>query len=152
MARDHDSIDAKFSLYVQGAQANEELLAKEDLKGEFLYPEESLGCKFLIDVDGNESTYSRYYWILRSNCVPFKQMSTFQMWFYPALKPFVHFIPYADDISDLPKMITWAKQHPKESREIAENGPQFILNRLNQEHAYAYLYLLLVEYAKLYGT
>ncbi|MGE0199086.1 MAG: glycosyl transferase family 90 [Simkaniaceae bacterium] len=149
MARESELIDAKFSLYVLGAESNPELLAEENLKGEFLYPEESLGYKYLIDVDGNASTYSRYYWILRSNCVPLKQMSTFQMWYFPALKPFVHYIPYAEDLSDLPQMVAWAKAHPKESRDIAENGRQFVLNRLTTEHAYAYLYLLLKEYATL---
>lgn len=149
MARNHDSIDAKFTLYVQGAENNEELLAEADLKGEFLYPEDSLGYKYLIDVDGNASTYSRFYWLLRSNCVPLKQMSTFQMWFHPALMPYVHYIPYKDDISDLPQMVAWAQSHPKEAREIADNGRQFILHRLTQEHAYAYVYLLLSEYSKL---
>ncbi|NGX50572.1 MAG: hypothetical protein K1060chlam2_00418 [Chlamydiae bacterium] len=152
MARASALIDAKFSLYVQGAETNEELLAETDLRGEFIMPEESLVYRYLIDVDGNASTYSRYYWILRSNCVPLKQTTPFQMWFYPALKPFVHFIPYADDLSDLQKSIAWAKTHPEQSREIADTSRQFILNQLTTEHAYAYLYLLLTEYAKLYPS
>ena len=152
MGRHSNIIDAKFSLYIQGAESNEELLAEKDLLGKFLYPHESLDFRYLIDIDGNAPSYSRYYWILRSNCVPLKQMSSFYMWFYPALKPFVHFIPYSDDLSDLPKMVEWAQTHPSESRAIAENSRQFIKGRLTTEHAYAYLYLLLKEYAKLYAN
>lgn len=149
MAKNNEFIDAKFSLYVQGADTNKEFLLEKDLKGNFVFPEDSLGYKYLIDIDGNASGYSRFYWILRSNCVPLKQMSQYQMWFYPALEPFTHFIPYHENLSDLSKMLDWARSNPEKAKRIAEEGRRFIIEELTQEHAYAYLYLLLMEYSKL---
>ncbi len=148
-----DLIDAKFTQYVQGAESNEEFkytLAKNDLFGEFISPKESIQYRYLIDIDGNACTWSRFYWILRSNCVPLKQISPNIMWYYSALQSFVHYIPYAHDLSDLPEKIQWAQSHPDECKKIAENSREFVLNELTTEHTYAYLYLLLKEYGSLF--
>lgn len=150
LSKNHDCIDAKFTNYPQGAASNKELLSDKSILGEFISPEDSLQYRYLIDIDGNACTWSRLYWILRSNCVPFKQQSQNTMWYHRALKPFVHFVPYANDLSDLSEMIQWAQFHPEDCKKIAEKSRKFVLKELTTEHAYAYLYLLLKEYSQLF--
>lgn len=142
ISRDYPKVlDAKFSNLILGAQYNEALQAEEGIFGEFLLPDELIKYKYLIDVDGNASTYSRYYWILRSNCVPIKQVSCFTQWNYAALEPYKHYVPVKEDLSDLKDQTLWAKTHPEEARSIAEESRRMVQEELSTEDAYVYLYL-----------
>jgi hypothetical protein len=43
-------------------------------------------------------------------------------WFHQFLKPWVHYIPVASDLSDLEDRWKWAEAHPKEAQRIAAAG------------------------------
>lgn len=150
LSLDHPKeVDARFSKLVLGAESNKDFLSETQLLGEFVYPQDSLDYKYQVDVDGNASTYSHYYWLLRSNCVPLKQESPFMMWYYGALKPYEHYIPIKNDLSDLPDQVRWARTHDEEARHIAERGAEWVKNELTLEDAYLYLYLVLMKYQSL---
>ncbi|MEM7175841.1 MAG: glycosyl transferase family 90 [Chlamydiota bacterium] len=149
LAKKYNCIDAKFTRCVQGAKFNRQLLSDRSIFGSFILPKDSLQYRYLIDIDGNGSAWARLYWILRSNCTPFRQTSEYTMWYHRALKPFIHFIPYSNDTLDLPEMVEWAKSHSEDCKEIAQNSRDFVLNELTTEHAYAYLYLVLTKYYSL---
>lgn len=51
------------------------------------------------------------------------------------MKPFVHFIPIKEDLSDFDAVFAWAESHPKECNQIAENAYQFAKNNLKREDA-----------------
>jgi Glycosyl transferase family 90 len=110
---------------------------------------DSLRFKYLIDVDGNTCSFSRFYWILLSNSVPFKVESDNIQWYYGALTPFVHYIPVARDLSDLVERIDWARNHEEIVKGIAYNSCRFAKMHLFEPEVYKYLYLLLTKYAKL---
>ncbi|MEM7175019.1 MAG: glycosyl transferase family 90 [Chlamydiota bacterium] len=141
------AINAYFHALGPEAQANPEMQANTSLVGGFISPEDALQYKYLIDVDGNASGYSRYYWILRSNSVPFKQASFFTQWYYGALKPGIHYVPCQGDFSDLLEKIAWANNHDDEVRKIAEASALFAYRELTVENIHAYLYFVLLEIA-----
>ena len=142
-----DLIDARFTSRSHGADQNPELDA--GAFAERVPPERSLGCRFLVDVDGNASSWSRVVWTLRSNSLLLKQSSSYVQWFYPWLEAGKHYLELAPDLSDLEAKIEWAREHDVESRAIAEAGSRFARERLGRTATVAYLALVLRECARL---
>lgn len=61
-------------------------------------------------------------WKLASKRLVFKQNLPAVLWFHQFLKPWVHYIPVATDLSDLEEKWKWAESHPEEAHRIAEAG------------------------------
>lgn len=110
---------------------------------------EHLLCKYLPVLDGHMCTYPGYQWRLLSNSVCFKQDSDQVQWFYSALKPYVHYVPIKNDMSDLIDQVKWAKAHEREVQEIVQNARKFAENHLMIEDDYLYLAVALKHYASL---
>lgn len=85
-------------------------------------PEASLAYKYLIDVDGISCSFSRMAWILYSNSVLMKHTSDKIQWYYDQLRPYVNFIPIAEDFNNLQQQYTWAEKHQTETQQIALQG------------------------------
>lgn len=100
------------------------LAARHSLKAK-VNPVDSMQFKYLIDVDGNSCSYSRMAWILYSNSVLMKHQSDLMQWYYPQLKPYVHYLPVKADFSDLETQFLWAEANQKQAKAIAENGRRF---------------------------
>lgn len=130
---------------------------RDDLVEEFykIFPkkpatwEEYIGYKYLPELDGYVAGTPGYVWKLLSNCAVFKHDSPYQLWFYGQLSPWVHYIPFKEDLSDIFEKLQWAKEHEEEVKQIAENGRQFAKENLMPEHLYLYCYKVLVKYASL---
>ena len=106
--------------------------------------------KYHINIDGATCVYPTFQWKLLSGGLTFKiQREDEIQWFYPGLKPYVHYIPVQGDLSDLIEKIHWAKTHDEEAKEIAENARQFALNNLMPEHILYYCYKVLLKYASM---
>ena len=99
-------------------------------------------------MDGHMCTYPGYQWRLLSNSVSFKQESNQIQWFYSALKPYEHFIPLKNDISDLKERIEWASSNDEKVKNISSNAQNFAINNLLIQDNYYYLYLVLKNYAQ----
>jgi hypothetical protein len=56
-----------------------------------------------------------------------------QDWFYPQMKPWVHYVPIRTDLSDLRDKYEWAEAHPKEAEEIARAGTAFVKDLMSSE-------------------
>lgn len=138
-------IDAKFSS-IFPCQSYEELAP---YLGPSISVKEHLKYKYQLLPDGHVSAFSRAYWELFSNCIIFKQDSPWYQWYYRALKPYEHFIPYKDDASDLVEKLRWAENNDAAVKEIVNNAQSFAKNNLKHEDVMLYFYLLLNEYAKL---
>ena len=67
-------------------------------------------------------------------------------WFVPYMTPYEHYIPLAQDLSNLTETMEWVRDHPEEVRRIGEAGRQFYVDYLSlegtQEHIYELLYRL----------
>jgi hypothetical protein len=107
--------------------------------------EEHLCYKYLIDVDGNTTTY-RGYQFLFSNSLLFKQASDEFLWYYDAWQPFVHFIPVKVDFSDLLEKILWAINNDKKAEEIANRATRLALDVFCVENIEEFTHRLLCQY------
>ena len=142
-------VNARFTSLCQGAEHNPDILMRPELCDGWISIQEQLQYKYLIDVDGNSAAWSRFYWTLLSQSVVFKQITDNEEWFYKALSPYVHYIPVAEDFSDLLEKIEWAKENEDEVQKIARNGTEFAAHHLSEEMIYTYLYYVIKRYAEL---
>ncbi len=139
-----DYIEAAFSPYKQNKY---KYIKNYRLEGN-IEVSDQLKYKYLIAADGNTFA-SSLGWQLLSNSVVFKNNSKWIEWYYDAIKPYEHYIPYKRDASDLIQKIQWAKEHDAEAKRIAENATDFFLYNLMIEDVIVYIYHLFHEYAKL---
>jgi len=50
--------------------------------------------RHILVIDGNTACWDRLAWVLASKCVCWKLESMDQCWYYPFLKPWVHYVPF----------------------------------------------------------
>jgi hypothetical protein len=71
------------------------------------------------------------------------QTFQFEEWFTHLLSPWVHYIPLAEDLSNLNETVHWVRDHPLEVRAIGARGQdfynQFLSFSRNEEHVYEFL-------------
>ena len=144
-----DLIDAKYVGVTQCSDPKEVLEQFGLYFGDSMSIEQQLQYKYQLLLDGNSCSYSRAYWQLFSNSLIFKQASDAVQWYSRALIPFVHYVPIAEDVSDLVEMMNWAKTHDKEARAISLRAQKFANENLTYDKILQYFYLLLSEYSKL---
>ena len=142
-------VDARFTQVVQAERGVAKQMARRGLLAPFMSVGEQLRYRYLIDVDGNSCTYSRFYWILRSRSVPLKVASSNIQWYYRGLKPGIHYVPVEDDLSDLADQIAWLRAHDDEAKKIGLISCQFAQDFLNQEMVLRYMHETLCQYAEL---
>ncbi|GAB1300273.1 Protein O-glucosyltransferase 1 [Apodemus speciosus] len=68
--------------------------------------------------------------------------------FYPQLKPWVHYIPVKTDLSNVQELLRFVKANDDIAQEIAKRGSQFIINHLQMDDITCYWENLLTEYSK----
>lgn len=103
--------------------------------------------KYLISVDAIVAATPRFPHILHSNSVAFKDSTDSILWFFKAVKPYEHFIPIKEDLSDLFSQLEWAKNHEEECVKISARARKLASEYLTHEAIYQYLYRLLEAYA-----
>ena len=81
-----------------------------------------IGYKYILDIDGNASTWDATAWKLNSGSVIFKVDGPWIQWFYSDFLAYVHYIPIKDDMSDLQEKYRWCEEHPEECEKIVENS------------------------------
>ena len=79
---------------------------------------EMMKYKYILDVDGNGCTWDATAWKLNSGSVIFKTESGWRQWFYDKYIPWVHYIPIADDFSDLQEKYHWCESNPDKCMDI----------------------------------
>jgi hypothetical protein len=147
-----DLIDAKFSSYDREVFTKNtkkiESFIKDDLHQ--LNEVDHLEYKYLISIDGNNCAWRRVPWIMLSNSVLIKQETSKIQWFYPAIKPYFHYVPVKENLSNIFSQFQWMKQHDLESKIISLNATNFVENNLMLEDIEAHMVLILNEYHKLH--
>ena len=82
--------------------------------------------KYLLSIEGNDVA-SGLKWMLYSNSVVFMARPTVATWaMEDLLIPFVHYIPVANDYSNLLEMVHWAEEHDEASHEISRRATEYI--------------------------
>ncbi|XP_033124676.1 protein O-glucosyltransferase 2-like isoform X2 [Anneissia japonica] len=103
--------------------------------------------KYQVNIDGTVAAY-RLPYLLGGNSVVLKHDSVYYEHFYQELQPWVHYIPFNQNLSDLLEKIQWAQEHDKEAEQIAQNGQLYVKNNLLSNQIYCYYYQALTEYSK----
>ena len=111
-----------------------------------VHPRDHVNYRYLIDIDGVSCCFSRTYWILLSNSLLVKQVTENKQWYYKGLKPYFHFVPVQENLSDLFERIQWCKEHDLVIQTIAQNGTEFASSYLTYEMSMQYLGKLFSEY------
>jgi hypothetical protein len=75
---------------------------------------EMVKYKYILDIDGHGSTWDATAWKLNSGSVILKTDSCWKQWFYHKYKAWEHYVPVADDFSDIQEQFAWCESHPAE--------------------------------------
>ena len=75
---------------------------------------EMVKYKYILDIDGHGSTWDATAWKLNSGSVILKTDSCWKQWFYDKYKAWEHYVPVADDFSDIQDRFAWCESHPVE--------------------------------------
>ena len=111
---------------------------KNKVKADWLTPKQQSLYKYIVHVDGHSSAY-RLTLELSMKSVLLIVDSDYYIWYKKQLKPYTHYIPVKNDLSDLLTQIEWCIEHDDECKIISENAYQFYQNNLQEEHVFDYL-------------
>ena len=112
---------------------NKSKFTNVDYKPDHLSIENQIKYKYILDIDGWVCTWSATIWKLYSGSVLLKQKSVWKQWYYDELIEYVHYVPVANDFSDLNEQIQWCMNNDNKCKEIANNARQFVKEKLNWE-------------------
>ncbi len=83
---------------------------------------EQLRYRYLLDVDGFTRTWDAWAWKMMSGSVVLSPALPWESYFSRQFEPWEHFVPVANDFSDLGRRLEWCREHDAECREIAERA------------------------------
>ena len=120
---------------------NETLMVKE------LSYDEQFKSKYLIVVDGNSWPFRLSNFLSTNSLVLYNGI--YKFWFSRHIKPYVHYLPFKSDFSDLTQQLEYAKNHDQEMKQISQNAKKFIREFISGNNLSCYLGLLMIEYVEL---
>ncbi|CAG5106196.1 Oidioi.mRNA.OKI2018_I69.chr1.g2733.t1.cds [Oikopleura dioica] len=103
--------------------------------------------KYQVLVDGTVAPY-RTALLMQMDSVILKQKSMYYEWWYRYMKPWEHFIPIEEDLSDLREKIEWARNNDDKARRIALNANALAAQWMNPEFMYCYYAKTIELYSK----
>ena len=105
---------------------------------EYIDRNEMIQYKYVLDIDGNSSTWDATAWKLNSGSVIFKTDSNWHQWFYEDYKPWIHYIPINDDFSNILEMFVWC--------ELNQEKCEIMINNCKELFHTVYKYQNVVNY------
>jgi hypothetical protein len=128
--RHPEIVDARLTNYTNFTDGESAAALRRRLEALFGSPAEELPAerfvayKYLVSVDGAVAAWKRVPTILASGSVLLLQ-HRWKQFFSPGLEPWEHYVPLADDLSDLIARHEWLRAHPERAGDIAESGRRF---------------------------
>lgn len=104
---------------------------------------EQLKYQHIVVVDGNTACWDRLPWVLASKSVCWKMEATGQCWYYPFLKPWVHYIPFT--LENLEETWNRVKDDTGLHMTLIQNANRFFETYLTRQAHGLYLHTLLTE-------
>uniref|UniRef100_A0A3Q0SM13 Protein O-glucosyltransferase 1 n=1 Tax=Amphilophus citrinellus TaxID=61819 RepID=A0A3Q0SM13_AMPCI len=104
--------------------------------------------KYLFNFRGVAASFRLKHLFLCGSLV-FHVGNEWQEFFYPQLKPWVHYIPVKQDLSDVRELLEFVKENDGIAQEIATRGKEFILSHLQMQDISCYWERLLTEFSQL---
>ncbi|KAI6038814.1 glycosyl transferase family 90-domain-containing protein [Pisolithus marmoratus] len=102
--------------------------------------------KFILDVDGNGWS-GRFKRLVTSNALIFKA-TVYPEWYTSRIAEWVHYVPIQVSYADLYDVIAFFRHHDEAAAKIAGAGKKWSQEFWRKEDMSAYLYRLLLEYAR----
>lgn len=90
--------------------------------------------KYLIEMQGGGYS-GRMKLLMHAKRLLFVQDRPFWDWVAIDFKPWVHYVPVKNDLSDLVEKIKWADEHPTEVQQIIERCDEYALKYATRERA-----------------
>merc|ERR1711994_484353 len=121
-------VDAKFT-------KNQSWKSKADTLGaepaDEVKLEDHCAYRYLFNYRGVAASF-RFKHLFLCNSTVFHVGSDWEEFFYPALRPWLHYIPIPSEASqdDIHSLLEFAHHYDKEMRKIAQNGADFISQHL----------------------
>jgi hypothetical protein len=111
-----------------------------------------LPCRYIVSTDGwSASSKLEKYMLLGSTIL--KQASPLIAYYYAALVPWVHYVPFYELSSDdIMEAIEWLKENDDVARRIARNAKTFALEHLTRPARLCYYQELFTRMGKLYRS
>jgi protein glucosyltransferase len=104
--------------------------------------------RYLVNIRGVAASFRFRYVLLCGSLVFHVQTQPdYLEFFYGELRPWVHYIPLAPDLSDVHEKLDWARKNQHQAEQIARAGQDFILSNLKISHVTNYWDSLLRTYA-----
>lgn len=107
--------------------------------------------KYVIHIDGHVCAF-RLSQELSMNSVILMVKSKNKIWFSDFLKPFTHFVPIEEDLSDIYDKIKWCKANNDKCKEIAKNAMNFYNTFLTKHSIFDYLQNILIKVKEKIGV
>lgn len=114
-------------------------------KKNYLSFSEQTNYKYMLHIDGFVAAWRMIY-LLHTKSLILKVDSKWREYYYDELKPWVHYIPVKDDLSNLISTIEWCKNNDDTCKLIAENAYTFAITYLTRDKVYEYMANLLYSY------
>jgi len=112
--------------------------------------EEHCRFKYLFNYRGVAASF-RFKHLFLCNSLVFHVGGDWEEFFYPALRPWFHYIPIPSEASqdDIHSLLEFAHHYDKEMRKIAQNGADFVSQHLQFSDIFCYWKTLLIKYTNL---
>ncbi|XP_020506412.1 protein O-glucosyltransferase 1 [Labrus bergylta] len=104
--------------------------------------------KYLFNFRGVAASFRLKHLFLCGSLV-FHVGEEWQEFFYAQLKPWVHYIPVQQDLSDVRELLQFVKDNDDIAEEIATRGMEFILHHLRMQDISCYWERLFTEFGQL---
>lgn len=140
-------VDAKYTKN-QAWKSMEDTLGREPAKEIKL--EDHCNFKYLFNFRGVAASF-RFKHLFLCESLVFHVGDDWLEFFYPSLKPWVHYIPVSNDMSNVQELLEFAKENDEVVKKIAERGRDHIWNHLRMKDVTCYWKNLLIRYSRLFN-
>lgn len=138
----------KVSAYAVGKTFIDAAIIEPHTRHLSMNKDQQLAYKYNLSIDGATATWSRMIWMLATNTLLLKHDSPRMQWYYEAIRPYVHYVPVADEVEKLPELYHWLEANQDKAMNMVAKGMQFARESLNAEAFYGYYALLFQAYAQ----
>ena len=114
-------------------------------KKNYLSFSDQTNYKYILHIDGFVAAWRMIY-LLHTKSLILKVDSKWKEYYYDELKPWVHYVPVKEDLSNLIDVIEWCKKNDDVCKHIADNAFMFATTYLTKEKVYEYMANLLYSY------
>jgi hypothetical protein len=83
---------------------------------------DQMAHKYIADVDGFARTWDAWAWKMMSGSTVLSVASPWESFFSRAFQPWEHFVPVANDCTDLAQKLQWCRDNDSECEAIAQRA------------------------------